>query len=247
MRVAAVQFAPIFKDLEHNLGLMRTLALKASKEKAELIVFPEMATAGYSFSFVEEARPFSEALLSGGGLAPSLEHMKALSAETGAAIAWGLIEAEGEKLFNSQCLVLPNGTYATYRKRNRWGSDFWWASPGDESPTIVEWQGRKIGLLICRDIRDESDVSSEIYEPGDADIVAFSANFGNGPVPAVSWVEFAMSNQTTLVVANRYGEEFGNEIYNNFGKGGVCVIRPDGTCGRDGLVLEAPCFVLAEV
>lgn len=247
MKAAAVQFAPVFKDLTANLDTMGQLAMEAAKAGAELIVFPELATTGYSFSSREEAQPFSEPLLAEKGPSPSLDHMTHISKGTGAAIAWGFVEDAQEKLFNSQCLVTPDGRYATYRKRNLWACDFWWATPGDVSPTIIEWKGRKIGLLVCRDIRDKSDAAAEIYEPGDADIVAFSSNFGNGPIPAVSWVEFAIDNRVTLVASNRYGDEEGDETYSNFGKGGICIIRPDGKCLREGLKLGAPCIVMADV
>jgi predicted amidohydrolase len=146
-------------------------------------------------------------------------------------------------LYNAQALVTPEGGLALYKKRNRWANDFLWASKGDHSPTIVSWRGRTIGLLICRDIRDKSDVSSAIYEAGDADIVAFSSNFGKGGFPPVSWMDFAENNQTNLVVSNRYGDE-GN---NNFGGGGICVIRPSGKVEAAGLIFDEDCIVYADV
>ena len=222
---------------------MGVLALEASRAGAELIVLPELSTTGYSFMSEAEARPFSEPLLAEKGPSPSLNHMTHISKITGSAIAWGFVEDAQGKLFNSQCLVTPSGDYATYRKRNRWANDFLWAAKGDVSPTIVNWRGRSIGLLICRDIRDKSDVSDDIYEVGDADIVAFSANFGNGGFPPVSWVEFAENNKTALVVSNRYGQE----EQNNFGGGGICIIRPNGKVECEGLKWNEPCVVLAEV
>lgn len=244
MKVAAIQFCPLFKDPRVNLNYMGDLAKQAAGQGAELIVFPEMATAGYSFMSEEDARPFSESML--GGLfsgSPSLTHMTRVAELTGAALVWGFIEAAAGVLYNSQCMVLPNRSYATYRKRNRWGNDYLWAAKGDLSPTILQWKDFKVGLLICRDIRDENDVEDEIYEPGDADIVAFSSNFGDGGFPSGVWVDFAVDNQVTLIVSNRYGQEANN----NFGEGGICVITPQGKVHCQGLSWSQPSIVYYDV
>lgn len=243
MKVAAVQFKPVFKDLVANIRTMGELAKQAAKGGAQLVVFPEMSTAGYSFMSEEEARPFSEPLLPEKGPSPSFDHLQQVSKDFNIAIAWGFIEDAQGKLFNSQCLVLPEGGYSTYRKRNRWANDFLWAAKGDVSPTILTWRGRTIGMLICRDIRDKSDVSPDLYEAGDADIVAFSANFGNGGFPPVSWVEFAEENKVNLIVSNRYGKE----QTNNFGEGGVCIIRPSGKVNCKGLIWSQPCIIYDDV
>jgi predicted amidohydrolase len=243
VRVATVQFKPVFKDVKANLQIMNGLAKEAKQGGAELIVFPELCTTGYSFMSEEEARPFGEPLMTEKGPSPSFEHMRELAQLVDAALVWGLVEAAQGVLYNAQCIVCPDGGAATYRKRNLWGNDFLWAAKGDISPAIITWRGRTVGLLICRDIRDKNDKVDEIYEPGDADIVAFSSNFGNGGFPAVSWVDFAVENKTTLVVSNRYGFEGSN----NFGHGGICVVRPSGKVECKGLVWDEPCIVYADV
>jgi predicted amidohydrolase len=245
MKVAAIQFAPVFKDIVANVNTMEGLVAEAAKGGAELVVLPEMCTAGYSFMYASEAKTFCEGRLSTSN--PSIKAMVEASNSLGVAIAWGLIEKgdeSGETLYNSQALCLPGqGLVATYRKRNRYGNDYLWAAPGDVSPTIVTYKGRKVGMLICRDIKDSNDVNDDLYEPGDADIIAFSANFGNGPFPANAWMRFVSQNKTALVVSNRYGQEENN----NFGQGGIGVIHPDGKIDHDGLKWSAPCIVHSTV
>jgi predicted amidohydrolase len=103
---------------------------------------------------------------------------------------------------------------------------------------------KKVGLLICRDVRDKKDDKwSSFYEKGDADIVAMSANWGDGGFPAVSWMEFAKDNKVALIVANRYGKE----IPNDFGEGGICVVEPSGKVHCDGIVWNQPCIVYADL
>jgi len=244
---AAIQFSPKFKAKSENLKVLVRMIEEAVAKGAQLIVLPELAATGYSFMSYEDAEPLSEIIGPG---AQSFAIMSGLSRQHNVAIAWGLIEKdEGTgKLYNSQVLRVPHA-YESYRKINRWGNDFLWASEGRSNPTIlnVSFNGtdqRKVGLLICRDIRDRKDGNWEsFYEPGDADIVAMSSNWGNGGFPAISWVEFAKDNNVSLVISNRYGKE----IPNDFGEGGVCVISPKGDVAVDGLVWNADCIVYSEV
>jgi predicted amidohydrolase len=131
----------------------------------------------------------------------------------------------------------------SYAKVNRWANDFLWATPGRASPPITDFIGKKIGLLICRDVRDKSEKIEDFYEKGDADVVLFSTNWGRGGFPATNWMNFAENNKTWLVVANRYGREANND----FGDGGSCVISPEGEVHCEGLVWGKDCIVYAEV
>lgn len=241
MRVAAVQFAPAFKEPTANLSQAAQMVMQAAKAGAQLIVLPELCTTGYSFQSVEEAFPFAEVLTDRGG---SMAAMSQLANELKVAIAWGLVERDPESgdLYNSQVLMLPGSDWWSYRKVNLWANDFIWAKEGDGSPSVIPFGGKKVGLLICRDVRDKSDTLSDFYEPGDADVVCLSANWGNGGFPATGWMKFARDNKTTLVVGNRYGQERNND----FGEGGVCVIGPKGKVYCEGLKWSGPCIVYAD-
>jgi len=244
MKLAAVQFAPGFKEIARNTSRIVELATRAAMQGAKLIVFPELATTGYSFMGPEEAAPFAETI---GDFSKGSQYSLLRVAETfNVAIVWGLVGKSGNgSLYNTQMYVDPNGRYESYFKINLWGNDFLWASEGRANPPIVhcEVTKKKVGLLICRDVRDKaSDDWKNFYSPGDADIVAFSSNWGDGGFPAVSWVDFAKENRTVLVVANRYGQE----TCNNFGEGGVCVIEPKGKVHCQGLQWNQDCIVYAE-
>lgn len=238
MLTAAVQYAPVFKDVRANRETAeRMIRQAAGQGDAQLIVLPELCTTGYSFMSRGDAAPFAEGLDG-----PTATAFKELAHSLDVAIAWGFMEDAG-KLYNSQALVLPDGTLTSYAKINRWAQDFIWAAPGSESPPVIDYLGKKVGLLICRDVRDKAPEWDDFYEPGDADIVVFSTNWGDGGYPSVNWHRFATNNKVWLVVANRYGREANN----NFGEGGPCVISPEGDVHCDGLVWNQPCIVYGEV
>lgn len=137
----------------------------------------------------------------------------------------------------------------SYRKANLWGNDFLWAKEGRENPPVAQLAQRdgkvkKVGLLICRDARDMKDEHwDNFYESGDADFVCFSANWGNGGFPSITWIQFSKNNQCCLVVSNRHGREANNE----FGEGGICVIHPDGDINVEGLRWNEDCIVYGDV
>lgn len=240
MRVAVSQFAPVLKGYEANIAQMKALTSRAAKAGARLIVHPELATCGYSFMGEEDARPYAEPVKQGRTALAFAELCSTLDVH----VVYGFMEAGDDgNLYNGQVLIGPRGVRASYRKHNQWGNDYLWASCGTLSPPVVSVEGKRVGLLICRDVRDKSDSLSDLYEAGDADVVAFSANFGDGSFPSGSWVRFAKRNKVHFLVSNRYGREQNN----NFGEGGICVIDPDGRVQCRGLEWSKPCIVYGEV
>lgn len=264
LRVAAVQMAPIWGDKQASLSKAAMLVKKAAGKGAQLVVLPELCVVGYSHMSRRAAEPLAEdvwAFRSEEGKVPSpptsMAVMHALARKLKVTIVWGLIEKDpgtGD-LYNSQVFMDPSGYYTSTRKVNPYGNDYLWATKGISNPPIVQKAGpfketdgsfrsRKVGLLICRDIRNKvDDTWTSFYQPGEADIVCFSSNWGDGGFPSSTWVDFATENKTTLIVSNRYGQEQNN----NFGAGGSCIITPDGKVHIDGLKFWSDCIVTAEV
>lgn len=252
MKVAAVQFAPKLKSPQTNIKAMEALVAKAVENEAALVVFPELSTTGYSFMSPQEAMPYAEFIggfphaISEVSRPLSLLSMQALVNQYRIAIAWGVMTVDGQnRLYNSQVLLTPT-TMVAYNKANQWGNDYLWATEGSQSPPIIRYRNKSLGLLICRDVRDKGPKGSSLkdfYMAGDTDIVCFSANFGRGGFPAVSWIEFAKDNGTWLIVSNRYGLE----EHNDFGPGGICVVEPSGKVHCEGLKWNQPCIVYTDI
>jgi len=253
MKVAAIQFCPVFKDKRNNLIRLAKLVIEAANNGAKLVVLPELASVGYSFMSEDEVRPFAESLRwleDPDALNPEsdLYVYSTLARQLDICIVAGFVELDSgtSKLYNSQLYFEPSGYYDSYRKINFFGNDYLWASKGMSNPPVIkcQFEGKRVGLLICRDVRDKKDDKwSSFYEPGDADIVALSAQWGDGGFPATTWMEFAEDNQVTLVVSNRHGYECPND----FGEGGVCIIEKTGKVHCEGLKWKEDCIVYAEV
>lgn len=247
MRVAAIQFAPTMGQKEENLRRLGILVKEAAQAGAKLIVMPELAATGYSYMNVAQARADAEPV-SFEGL--TMRVMRKLSESFGVHLVWGMVEEDpGTRLLhNSQVLLSPDGYFTSYRKINRWGNDFLWAAAGQTNPPVsrlvLGGQVVRVGLLVCRDIRDKkNDKWPDFYEKGDADIVCLSANWGDGGFPAVAWMDFVEDNGTALIVSNRYGKEPPND----FGEGGVCLIGKDGLVQTDGLRWDRDCVVVGDL
>lgn len=265
MRVAAIQFAPTWGGVDAKIasvGRLSQLIVQAANEGAQLIVCPEMACVGYSFMSPAEAEPMAEFLLPqpNDDQLPStaVQTISGLAHKLGVHIAWGLIEKDQGTghLFNTQVLSCPDWHFESYRKINLAGNDFLWAHEGRGNPPILQCNfggsSKKVGLLICRDVRDKKDEHwDSFYQKGDADIVVFSANWGEGFFPANAWMDFVKENSTTLVVSNRYGEEGAKP--NKFGTGGTCIIKPSSKKDYpngvhcEGLVWGQDCIIYADV
>jgi predicted amidohydrolase len=229
------------------------LVIEAAKNGAKLVALPELATTGYSFMSDSEARPFAESVswledFDSMRSDTSLYVFSRLARELDIVVIFGFIELDPgtSKIYNSQMYIEPGGYYDRYAKINPFANDHLWASKGISNPPVIksQFEDKRIGLLICRDVRDKkNDEWSNFYSPGDADVVVLSANWGKGGFPSNTWVEFAEENKVTLVVSNRYGEEGPND----FGGGGVCIIEKTGKVHCEGLVWNQDCIVYAEV
>ena len=104
VRVAAVQMEPRLGDVDANLRAILAKFREATAAGARLVVFPECALTGYGFETKDEAMKFAEPV-------PGLSSREIASAcaETGAFAIYGLLERDGDRLFNVAVLVGPDG------------------------------------------------------------------------------------------------------------------------------------------
>jgi N-carbamoylputrescine amidase len=114
VRVAVVQFDPQVgvENLERNAQAVHERLTAAVRNKAQLIVLPELATTGYCFSGREEAYAHAQAVPGGA----SVQGWAEFAAQHGVYIVGCLVEQEGLQLFDTAVLVGPEGYIGRYRK-----------------------------------------------------------------------------------------------------------------------------------
>jgi len=202
MRVAVAQIEPRLGENDSNLETCLARLEQAVAAGAELLVLPECAIPGYMFDSAEEALPFAEEIPG-----PSTQALVDACRRLGAHVVCGLLERDGDLLYNSAVLVGPDGLVGSYRKTHLpfLGVDRFTA-PGDELPVYDTPLGR-IGLEICYDLRFP-EATRTLALKG-AEIVAHPTNF---PLAARVQTELitvarAAENRIFLLTANRVGKE----------------------------------------
>jgi 5-aminopentanamidase len=202
MQVAVAQTEPRLGENERNLEAGLARFEEAVAAGAELLVLPECAIPGYMFDSLEEAMPYAEEIPG-----PTTEAFEAACRRLGAHVVCGLLERDGNVLYNAAVLVGPDGLIGSYRKTHLpfLGVDRF-VTPGDELSVYETALGR-IGLEICYDLRFP-EVTRTLALRG-ADIVAHPTNF---PMAAKVQTELvtvarAAENRIYLLTANRVGKE----------------------------------------
>jgi N-carbamoylputrescine amidase len=145
MRAACAQYAVREGDRDHNLERSLHFIRRASAEGADLVVLPELANSGCDLGSRDRALDLAEEITSG----PTVRAWREESEASGVCVVGGLLEREGDTLYNSAVLLGP-GVIGRYRKTHLWDREKLLYEPGRELPVFDTPLGR-IGLLICYD------------------------------------------------------------------------------------------------
>jgi predicted amidohydrolase len=218
IRFALLQPDMYWKDANSNLKMFGNL-ISVNSEKADIFVLPEMFSSG----FVSD--PASVAEKADG---KSFEWMQETASRYGRVVTGSLVVAEDNKYYNRFFWVNPDGSYQSYDKRHLFslGNENREYTAG-KNHTVVEYNGWKIKLLICYDLRfpvwaRNSFANNEFGY----DILLITANW-----PAsrrLHWRQLllarAIENQCYVVGVNRLGKDGNGWQY----AGGSTLATPDG-------------------
>jgi predicted amidohydrolase len=194
-----------FGDKSANLERLESFAREAAASGARLVVFPECAVTGYCFESREEAWPLAEPVPG-----PAVERLGRLARALGVHLVFGLIERDGDRLFNALALVGPEGFIAGYRKVHlpELGLDRL-VSPGDRPFAVHQLPLCRLGMSICYD--GGFPESARVMALQGADLVVLPTNWPTGAeefarhgVPTR-----ALENVIYYLAANRVGVERG--------------------------------------
>jgi len=202
MKVAAVQMDVKILDTKHNLSRVLAKMEEASRAGAKIVAFPECALTGYCFTSREEAWPIAETVPG-----PSTEKLAEAAKRLGCTAVVGLLEREGDVLYNSAAVVDPTGILGTYRKMHLpcLGID-WFNALGDKPFPVFATAHGKIGVNICYDCSIPE--AARVLKLKGAQLLVIPTNW---PVGSDSWAHTpkvrALENHFHVVVSDRVGEE----------------------------------------
>ena len=198
MKISALQFAPRLLDKEYNLKKMKQLL---SVLKTDLVVLPELCNSGYVFANKEEV--FSVAEEAGKG--ETYFALSEIASCNNCNIVYGYPELDGNNLYNSCMLIMPDGRFYNYRKTHLFNREKLFFSPGDTGFQVFTiLNGVKIGMMICFDWQFP-EAARTLALLG-AQIICHPANL------VLPWCQQAMKtrcleNRVFAVTANRIGTE----------------------------------------
>ena len=205
VKVAAVQFNPRIGEVEANLRTILAKLRVAAADGAKLIVFPECALTGYGFESKDEAMPFAEPVPG-----PSTRVVAALCSELQVHAVVGLLEKDGDRLFNVATLVGPKGVVGTYRKIHLplLGVDRF-VDHGDRPLEVLNAGELRVGLHICYD--GAFPETGRVLTLLGADVLILPTNW---PIQSVTTAEHlpacrAIENVVYMMAVDRVGEERG--------------------------------------
>jgi predicted amidohydrolase len=139
-RLSVAQFVPedeVTVNLDRIAGFAR---VAKARDGAELVVFPELAVTGLADP-AASAQPIR---------GPITDRLCQLAAQLDLYLVCGMAEQFGDAVYNSACLVAPDGAVTVYRKTHLTAAERSWATAGD-GWTVVDTPIGRIGLLIGHD------------------------------------------------------------------------------------------------
>jgi predicted amidohydrolase len=204
MKVAAVQMDIKILEKEKNLEKILDSLESAAQAGAGIVVFPECALTGYCFTGLEEAAPAAEPVPG-----PASEALAAAAKKLDCTAVVGMLERDGDRIYNAAVVVTPQGIAGTFRKLHLpyLGIDRFVAL-GDKPFPVFETTHGKIGVNICFDCSFPE--AGRVLKLKGIQLLAIATNW---PIGSDSWQHTpkvrASENHFHVVAADRVGEERG--------------------------------------
>jgi N-carbamoylputrescine amidase len=211
IRVACAQYAVRDGDHDHNLQRSLHFIRQATAEGANLIVLPELANSGCDLGSRDIALGLAEEIPGG----PTVEAWRKEVERSGICVVGGLLEKEGDTLYNSAVLSGP-GVAGRYRKTHLWNKEKLLYESGRELPVFDTPLGT-IGLLVCYDAwfpeaaRTLAVKGAQILcVPSNApdDWVPETQRRGDLTMLDVHCIAAANANRVFVAAANRVGDGY---------------------------------------
>ena len=157
MKIGIAQINTTVGDLSGNKALILDAYRQLREQGAELVLFPELAVCGY---------PPRDLLFKSRFVPDTVATLKAIAAETTVPALVGFVEnrpgaSQGRPFHNAVAWCADGKIQHIARKSLLPSYDVFdeerYFEPA-EGPSVVEWQGWRIGITICEDIWNHRDI-----------------------------------------------------------------------------------------
>ena len=204
MKVAAAQMDVKILDKPWNLERVLANLAAAALKGAKLVVFPECTLSGYCYESAKEAAPVAEEVPG-----PATEKIATVAAKLDCTAIVGLLEREGDRIYNAAAVVGPSGILGTYRKVHLPGLGIdRFVALGDKAFSVFASAHGRLGINICYDCSIPE--AGRVLKLRGAQVLAIPTNW---PVGSDSWQHTpkvrATENHMHVIAADRVGEERG--------------------------------------
>ncbi len=216
MRVAAWQCQPGPQDVAGNLRRLDEACASAAARQAQVLVTPEMFTSGYGITASEVT-----GLAQGRG-GPAEAAVAQIARRHRLAIAYGHPERAADgRVYNAATLVGPDGVACgRHRKVHLYGEvDRRLFAPSGQPPTAFDFNGSRIGMLICYDVEFPEAVRHLAVDGARAVLVPTANMTGFEAVQQFVIRSRAYENGCAIVYANYCGAD---DVFTYSGLSVIC-------------------------
>lgn len=215
MRIACVQTDVAFAQVDQNLSKLERIVTDEVSQGTQLTVFPECFATGYCFDSLSEAMPYAESVTGS-----TTSRVADLCRRLKTHVVFGMLERDGDTIYNLAVLMGPNGLIGTYRKVHLpWLGVDRFTTSGERPFEVFDVAGVRIGMLICYD--GAFPEASRVLALKGADLILLPTNWppGGSYMAQFSTNCRAMENGVYFAAVNRIGTERGFQF---IGQSRIC-------------------------
>jgi 5-aminopentanamidase len=201
-------------------GNLDRTAAGLSGASFDLVVLTELFATGYGFADRTAVATQAEAVPSG----PTTSALIDIARAKRAFIVGSLVEADGDRCYNTAVVTGPRGFVGRHRKIHLPDIERRSFDPGEPDTPVFDLDGVRVGLVVC--FESWFPEYCRRLALGGADILCHPANFGGTMSPDVIRTR-AIENLVFTITANRVGREMVGGALEEF-RGGSRIVDPEG-------------------
>jgi predicted amidohydrolase len=185
INIATAQFQTRNGDKEYNLSRIEKLTKEAAAKGAHVVSFHELCITSYGYLrnlSLSDLYEVAEEIPVG----PSTDRLIEIAGKHNVALLAGLVEREGDKVYNTYVCVTGQGLVARFRKIHPFISSH--LSPGNEY-VVFDLLGCKCGILICYDNNVIENVRATTLLGAEIIFMPHVTGCTPSPMPGRGWVD----------------------------------------------------------